>query len=943
MRFLSGFYRRRLLVFFSPVFFLLFFPAWQGLAGANIDEDIFSPVAVAGGRSLYSPDNPLENQLYLGGALGAFQRPGFYGGYGRLTRAGQYWGSVFLPGSTGVFGVAYEHTADDFSGSLSHGFVQLGYGKNFTSNLSFGLLLKYSYRDLVKLQSAIGLDPSLIYSVQPVVKPGRVFALHHFFIYSALRGIEVNMPGATFNPLFNPSLNLGFGARLIKLGWFSTGFQAEGAVDTLLKTSPVVAALNFGFSLFQVRLGYRMDLPLDRTLNVDNLFGGSLSVGAGLQYAFNGLTVDGQYAITGFETGNFEHRVAIGAIFNYEDKTAPVLTATVNHDNISPNGDGRNDYVVFHIGVKGSSPVRQWKLEIKNAKGEKVRTFEKDFRKRSEDFSPYRLFTDLFKPLQYRYIPETIIWDGTADRLNTTAPVAVNMPEIKLPEGPYFYEMTVTDEKGMTGESVRGTIVIDTTYPDVVVKRDAKSEFRNAKIFLAVSQYASSQNDDLYSVSIFNDAGVAVRTFSWKGGTNLPRMFTWDGLDQKGSPVPAGLYRYQLRAEDLASNQTLAEIDHVNVTYGETYVDLLTEAPGFSPNEDGSFDTLGFSLTFLSNTGNGNNTNFQANVSAINTWKVFLTREKINDLKDFIFDSAAGPEVFEKSYFKYDATWSGDKDTFLAPKQWTGKDQDGRPLPDGRYFLTLVAKTKDGAMLKSESAPVLLDTTPPDISLGPEKDKITPDGDLIGDTQFLRTSAKDESGIKSYTLNLYETLTINDQKTRVLFKKWSAKNAIPGKFFIEGVGDTGLSMESIKEYEYEIEADDIYDNRVKKVLGRFHTGPLVQPFGAYLKITLTGLKQGKINSWGNSGSLNQVYDVLVNDYPQYRIRVEGHTGSGGGEEVNIIVSEKKAKSIMEYFISKGMPRNRIGFQGFGEVVPLTEIEGDIANYKNNRVEFILLK
>jgi flagellar hook assembly protein FlgD/predicted SnoaL-like aldol condensation-catalyzing enzyme len=955
MRIFNEFYQR----YFSIVFLFSIILISGFIFGVDPKEGIFSPVAASTGNMLYNPENPLENQLYLGGALGVFNRPGFYGGYNLIPMANEYWGSVFLPRSEGVFGLTWFHSSSDLDKKLSRGLVQSGFGKSLTENLSFGFFFSYQYVDLSHLTSVVGFEPSIIYSINPTVKQGQVFAVHNFFVYSAFRRVDIyNSDGN----IFNPSFHLGAGAKLVKIKDFSAGLQVEDSIDqNAIRSTPVSIALNLGYSIFQLRAGYRLDIPL----NNDKMQPGTVSLGAGL-YAPNdlmpGLIFNAQYSINGFETRNLEHRVALGVIFNYVDKTAPVLRVTPDYNQFSPNGDGRQDFIVFHIDVKDASPITQWRLVIKNAKGETVKTFEKDRRKRSVFFPLYRIFTDLFKRGEYRYIPESITWDGTSQKLNTTASTAANPPAIKLPDGSYFYEMTVTDEKTMSNNA-NGTVVIDTVFPDVIVKRDTKSENHNNlqanqqnKIFLAIAQFTSARADEIFTGTIYNDSGKSVKSWLWKEAANLPKTFSWNGTDQNGVPVQEGIYEYELKAVDAAGNQSTVKIEHVNVFYGNSFYDVIAETPGFSPNGDGIMDTINFSFAYIGNAaGNGGNTQ-----GGMVSWAAYLTREKIKDLKDFTdslkkknnTSSNADAPVVDSTIqtpenFKYVFTWSGDKSNFLNRQSWSGKDTKERPVEDGYYYFTLVVKTKEGAFFKSESTRIALDTAPPDVRIQPWQDSITPDGDGINDNQFLKSLYRDQSDIKGYRLTLYEILIVNGSKIRVPFKTWSAKNAIPGRFYIDGASDQGLGMESLKEYEYDFEVSDIYENTAKKTGGSFFTGVIVNNFGSYLKVTINGLTPGimknNIFSSENTSALDRVFNVLMNDYPAYRIRVEGHTGNAGDEETNLRNSEQRAKNIMRYFIDKGMPVEKIGFQGFGDIMPLTEIDNEINNYKNDRLEFILMK
>lgn len=88
---------------------------------------------------------------------------------------------------------------------------------------------------------------------------------------------------------------------------------------------------------------------------------------------------------------------------------------------------------------------------------------------------------------------------------------------------------------------------------------------------------------------------------------------------------------------------------------------------------------------------------------------------------------------------------------------------------------------------------------------------------------------------------------------------------------------------------------------------------------------------------------------LMNKYPGMVIRLESHTDSRAGDNYNIRLSNRRAKSTYDYIISKGIDSQRIPkYEGFGESqlvnkcsngVPCTEEEHQL----NRRTEFIILK
>jgi OOP family OmpA-OmpF porin len=65
--------------------------------------------------------------------------------------------------------------------------------------------------------------------------------------------------------------------------------------------------------------------------------------------------------------------------------------------------------------------------------------------------------------------------------------------------------------------------------------------------------------------------------------------------------------------------------------------------------------------------------------------------------------------------------------------------------------------------------------------------------------------------------------------------------------------------------------------------------------------------------------------------------IEGHTDSNGSAEYNQDLSERRAKSVREYLVSKGVAGSRLTAQGFGETQPLADNTTAEGRAQNRRV------
>lgn len=94
--------------------------------------------------------------------------------------------------------------------------------------------------------------------------------------------------------------------------------------------------------------------------------------------------------------------------------------------------------------------------------------------------------------------------------------------------------------------------------------------------------------------------------------------------------------------------------------------------------------------------------------------------------------------------------------------------------------------------------------------------------------------------------------------------------------------------------------------------------------------------------------LNRVVDFL-NEYPNIEIEMSAHTDSKGTDSYNLTLSDNRARSVVEYILSKGIALGRIVSKGYGETKPVAEnanadgSDNPEGRQLNRRVEFTIMK
>ncbi|UPT65900.1 MAG: OmpA family protein [Sphingobacteriales bacterium JAD_PAG50586_3] len=86
--------------------------------------------------------------------------------------------------------------------------------------------------------------------------------------------------------------------------------------------------------------------------------------------------------------------------------------------------------------------------------------------------------------------------------------------------------------------------------------------------------------------------------------------------------------------------------------------------------------------------------------------------------------------------------------------------------------------------------------------------------------------------------------------------------------------------------------------------------------------------------------LDKLVDFLTKD-AKLVIEIEGHTDSDGDDARNMALSDNRAKSVMNYLISKGIAASRLTAKGYGETKPLVANDTPDNKALNRRVEFVI--
>ncbi len=114
--------------------------------------------------------------------------------------------------------------------------------------------------------------------------------------------------------------------------------------------------------------------------------------------------------------------------------------------------------------------------------------------------------------------------------------------------------------------------------------------------------------------------------------------------------------------------------------------------------------------------------------------------------------------------------------------------------------------------------------------------------------------------------------------------------------------------------------------------------------GNQIKLTMPSAVTFDTNSAALSGaamdSLNKAAETLV-QYPETTITVAGHTDSSGNDAINQPLSERRARSVADYLVQRGVAGSRLSTIGYGSRQPVAGNDTAAGKAQNRRVEILI--
>jgi len=76
-------------------------------------------------------------------------------------------------------------------------------------------------------------------------------------------------------------------------------------------------------------------------------------------------------------------------------------------------------------------------------------------------------------------------------------------------------------------------------------------------------------------------------------------------------------------------------------------------------------------------------------------------------------------------------------------------------------------------------------------------------------------------------------------------------------------------------------------------------------------------------------------------HPRLKVELQGHTDSIGSAPYNLTLSRKRAESVRDYLVTRGIASDRVSAQGFGLNSPVADNATAEGRANNRRVEIVI--
>ncbi|MDR1429516.1 MAG: gliding motility-associated C-terminal domain-containing protein [Spirochaetaceae bacterium] len=503
------------------------------------------------------------------------------------------------------------------------------------------------------------------------------------------------------------------------------------------------------------------------------------------------------------------------------DSSAPVIVARYPEAHpeaqwISPNNDGLADDLEFPVSITDQRYVMEWTLEIQNEEGQTVRVYRNKERRPETQGGVQNIISRLTDVKSGVDIPETLRWDGILDsggpapdgryffvisavddngnRASTGSYevyIDTQAPEIEVeslsgqdrifspdgdgnkdifaigqsgsvedlwdsgiydsnggkvksfdvqngapgdliwdgtgdngdfvPDGVYSYRISATDRAQNSSDAGIENIIVSTIQPEVgllIAEGFFSPNGDGVKDTLSFTTAVPVTDGVVqWLVEVTDASGRAVRGI--RGSGAVPRNIEFDGKSDAGAVLAEGSYRGAFAVSYRNGYVSKAQSPAFTLDLTSPQAGIQAGYSAFSPNNDGNQDTMVISQ--------------EGSSEALWTGELRSSGREA-PVRTFRFTGRPEPRV-----------------------EWDGRDDSGRPVPDGDYEYRLTATDEAGNTGTSNVLRFSLSTADTPVMISADSRAFSPNGDGVKDTINILPQIQVREGISSYTVDILDS------------------------------------------------------------------------------------------------------------------------------------------------------------------------------------------
>jgi flagellar motor protein MotB/tetratricopeptide (TPR) repeat protein len=422
---------------------------------------------------------------------------------------------------------------------------------------------------------------------------------------------------------------------------------------------------------------------------------------------------------------------------------------------------------------------------------------------------------------------------------------------------------------------------------------------------------------------LMENAGVPLNTSDNEGAQSISadgRLMVFTACNKKGGVGRCDLY-YSRRIGDSWTFPKNMQAP-VNTRYKETQPSLSADGKTlyFASDRPGGKGQLDIWITSIDDSGNWS--------KPVNLGDTINTKK--NEMSPFIHEDN------QTLYFSSDGHIGlGSFDLFLSRRDSAGKwgipENLGYPINTNREEIGLIVNAKgDKAYYSSDRNPEM----GKDIFVFKLYDKVQP-----LEVSYMKGKVFDKETKKRLSAK-FELIDLESGK--MIFESISDKET--GEFLICLPTDKNYCL-NVSKKNYLFFSKNFALKGIFKKTEPFLKDVPLQPIKVGESIILKNIfYETDLYNLKNESriELDKVIKFL-NDYPAVKIEISGHTDNVGSIEYNQTLSEKRAKSVVEYLINSSVGEDRITYKGYGFSQPVASNDTEEGRALNRRTELKIIE